>query len=274
MKVIDIKSKMIALGMIAKMQIQMAFVYRLNYFFGILSLFLPIAASYFIWDGVYSNIDSTTSGYDLQSILIYSIVGVGLRLTTNSTIINMIESLVNTGNISLELLKPLSFQARLLFADIGMTIRRVITEFMVVFILSIFLFKLDLSIIKFVNLAYFSVMITLGFILIFLIDYIVGLISFWLTQLWGINFAKRQMMSVFSGSLIPLSMYPAQLVTILEITPFPYIFGFPLDALVKGITPQRFMTIVTIDVVWIIGLFIVGRIIWHFGSKKVFVQGG
>ena len=191
MKVIDIKSKMIALGMIAKMQIQMAFVYRLNYFFGILSLFLPIAASYFIWDGVYSNIDSTTSGYDLHSILIYSIVGVGLRLTTNSTIINMIESLVNTGNISLELLKPLSFQARLLFADIGMTIRRVITEFMVVFILSIFLFKLDLSIIKFVNLAYFSVMITLGFILIFLIDYIVGLISFWLTQLWGINFAKR-----------------------------------------------------------------------------------
>ncbi|MFI3325216.1 MAG: ABC-2 family transporter protein [Clostridia bacterium] len=265
--------KLLALCVVAKLQIQMAFVYRLNYLFGIISLFLPVAASYFIWTGVYSS-GTVDTGYDLQSILLYSVIGVGLRLSTSTNVITLFEGLVNSGNIALELLKPISLQAKILFTTIGDVIQGLLTKFFVVFLLAVFIFRLDILFIQPINILYFVALMLLGFFIVFLIDYLIGLISFWLTQLWGINFAKRQMMSVLSGSLIPLTMYPTALVTVLNYTPFPYIYGYPLDALIMGITSERFLEIVIIDLIWIIGLFVLSRIVWFFGSKKVFVQGG
>jgi ABC-2 type transport system permease protein len=266
--------KFIALCMIAKTQIQLSFVYRINYIFGILSSFLTVFASYCIWSSIYTNNPRSGLEFNLNQILLYSTVGVGIRITTQTGVIGYIQNMVSTGAISVELLKPISLQLRVLFRDVGIIIRRLIFEFLVIFVISILIFRIKLDDITIQNSLFFIVLIILGFIIVFFMDYMISMMSFWVTQLWGFNFAKNQILTVFSGALIPLWVYPKSLKTIIEFTPFPYIYGFPLEALIKGITLERLLEILLIDALWICSFFVIGRILWMRGSKRIFVEGG
>jgi ABC-2 type transport system permease protein len=147
-------------------------------------------------------------------------------------------------------------------------------EFSIIFIVSILVFHIELNEITIQNSLAFILLIGLGFIIVFFMDYMIGMTSFWVTQLWGFNFAKNQILTVFSGALIPIWVFPDGLKKIVEFTPFPYIYGFPLEVLIKGITLERLLEILLIDALWICFFFVIGRILWMRGSKRIFVQGG
>lgn len=267
-------NKFRALLKIANAQIHTELMYRMNYLIGLLKTFIFISAIYFLWKTLYSNGVVLNTTYDLNSMLIYAIIGSGLRIVTSSFICYYISDLVRTGNISLELLKPISFQARLLFRTIGDISQDLIYKFSIISILTFIVFRVDVSVIRIINVAKFIPLMVCGALIIFLIDYIIGLLCFWLTDLWGVNFFKTQLITILSGALFPLWIYPAMFRSVIELTPFPYIFGYPLDVLIRGATAQEYFRILSIEFIWIAVLFLVGRLIWHKGSKQIFVQGG
>jgi len=249
------KNKLFALLKISKIQIHIELVYRLNYFVGLLKYFLVIAASYFLWHSLYSNGTVGNVNYDFNSMLIYSIAGVGLGMTIKSRLCFYMGGLVRSGNIAIELLKPISFQARLLFRMLGDVAHNIIFQFAIVSTLAIIIFGVDIRVIKIHNVILFIPLMMCGTLITFFMDYIVGLMCFWLTEMWGVDFAKRKLVDILSGSLFPLWVYPVSIRKVMEFTPFPYIFGYPLDVLISGASAQSYIQILLIEILWIVVLF-------------------
>jgi ABC-type uncharacterized transport system permease subunit len=76
---------------------------------------------------------------------LYSIVGVGLRITTQTGVIGYIQNMVSTGAISVELLKPICLQLRVLFRDVGIILRRLLFVFFIIFVISSLIFRTKLN---------------------------------------------------------------------------------------------------------------------------------
>lgn len=108
----------------------------------------------------------------------------------------------------------------------------------------------------------------------YLVDYICGLICFWTTQVWGINYAKKQLMFIFSGAFIPISMFPEQLQSVLNFTPLPYTYSLPLEILLNEIPQGEYWEKILIQLIWCVLLYCLSRIVWNIGVKKVTIQGG
>ncbi|MEK4510180.1 ABC transporter permease [Paenibacillus sp. FSL K6-2524] len=247
--------------------------YRVNYFFSVITFLFPILASYCLWTNLYSQANEYQP-YSINNMLLYSIIGVGMNYCLRSGVVITLEQMVKSGNISLELTRPVSFQLRLLYKDIGVSITNLTLRFCPALILCLIIFKLNLSQISIYGFLCFLLLITFGFLILFLIDFICGLLSFWVNQLWGINFIKNQTITLLSGALIPLWILPEGLKVIFKATPFPFIFGIPIEILISNVDKNIVLSSLITQFFWIIFLFILGRVLWHFGSRRIYVQGG
>ncbi|WP_410499773.1 ABC transporter permease [Chitinibacter sp. S2-10] len=99
--------------------------------------------------------------------------------------------------------------------------------------------------------------IALSFVLLFCIDFVVGLAGFIATDLWGITASKDVVVQFLGGALIPLAFLPAGAQAILHWLPFAHFFNTPVSYLtgqMSDITP------LLIQAVW--ALLFVGAANW------------
>lgn len=267
-------NKLKAYFKITKIQLKFNLVYKVDFWFSLVAMFLKVLMVWFLWNSLYINANDQNFAFSLNNMLLYSVVGIGLNSTLNTGVTKKFNALINKGDIILMLLQPQSLQLRCLAIAIGDVINNLVLKFSIVFIASMIVFKLNISVITIQSFLLFLVLLFLGFIIIFLIDYICGLICFWTTQVWGINYAKKQLIFIFSGAFIPLWMFPMQFQIVLKHTPFPYIFSLPLEVLIGKINQAACVEAIMIQILWIVILFIVSRILWRLGSRIIFVQGG
>ncbi len=69
--------------------------------------------------------------------------------------------------------------------------------------------------------------VLLGFIMTFIVDYCIGLSSFWFVRAEGVRAVFRLLQSVFSGALVPLIFFPSVLQKALFFLPFQYMLYVP-----------------------------------------------
>lgn len=268
-------SKILPYYKIGKNQLKFSLFYKVDFWFSIVGMFLKVLIAVVLWKSLYSGgVREDGVKYTLESMLLYTTLGVGLSATLKTDVVKKMNELVNKGGIITKLIQPLSLQMRFLAQSLGDIVNNLLLKFSLVFILSLAVFKLDISIVKGKNLLGFLLLMALGFLIIFLIDYGCAMLSFWTTQLWGINQGKKQIVGFLSGAFIPLNLFPEKVEMILQYTPFPYIFYLPLNVLLGQVERGFYWRIVLIQLVWVIVLFAITRILWKKGSKTIFVQGG
>ena len=135
------------------------------------------------------------------------------------------------------------------------------------------LFRLALPISPWVWTA-FALSLTLGFFTSFLIDYIIALSDFWLTEVGGFYWSKGSIIAVLGGTYLPLWIYPPALARILEWLPFRGISYTPLAIFVGKIGLEQAPLAFGIQAVWVIVLAWLGQRLYAAAAKKLAVQGG
>jgi ABC-2 type transport system permease protein len=114
----------------------------------------------------------------------------------------------------------------------------------------------------------------LGFLIAFLVDFIFSLAGFWVTETWGIFFAKWSIVDIFGGKFLPLWIFPPGLKQIAFILPFRGIHYTPLAIFVGEVSPQQIPAELGFQALWVILLASLGRFIYAVAVKKLAVQGG
>ncbi|CAN5163659.1 ABC-2 family transporter protein [soil metagenome] len=112
----------------------------------------------------------------------------------------------------------------------------------------------------------------LGAILFALLDSIIGLTSFWFTDVWSTATLFEVLREIFGGTLAPLTLMPQWVQTIANFLPFKYIFYIPTQILTHKSTNPLFD--VLFQFVFVILFLLIYKFVWKIGIKRYESIGG
>ena len=93
-----------------------------------------------------------------------------------------------------------------------------------------------------------------AWLLVFLSDYLVGLLAFWTSQTGAFIMGFYGLRVLLSGIVAPLAMFPTSVQAILEWTPFPYMLNFPTAILTRSVSASELWFGFGVQAFWVAAL--------------------
>lgn len=119
----------------------------------------------------------------------------------------------------------------------------------------------------------FLLLSLIGGALIFaIIQAIIGIMAFWMTEVWPMAEMNDMLIQLFGGMLAPITLLPVFIQNISVYLPFRYIFFEPV-AIVLGKQPNP-MDIILKQWIFIVILYAIYKILWKVGIRKYEGTGG
>lgn len=181
-------------------------------------------AQVFIWKAVYTGRE-TIAGFSLQNMLFYF----GAATIITYLIMDFadwnLQMLIHTGRFLTFALRPLSHQFFALSQKVGHRALGFLFEFIPVWLIFALVFRIPLLPAR----PFWAVLsIGLGFMMMFFVNYSVGILAFWLTRTDGIRSLFRIFRDVLAGAFIPLTFFPDAIQKVLFFLPFQFITYVPV----------------------------------------------
>lgn len=245
--------------------------YRFDYFMEIINVIITIVVYLCIYKALYADAKDI-DGITFQMVATNFVISLGL---SNAFQYNemFLQDKIHDGSITNEFLKPVNFIFRMLWENIGEGIFKVVFNFLPAMIFILFYTRLcpPKSILNFLVML---VSIIFGYLILWLISFIVQTWSFWLFSVWGIITIKNVFVNILSGSLLPIWFMPDILRKIIAFTPFESIYFTPVRIYLGELSGGDILSRMGIQILWIIVLAMIANIFWKKGCKKLVVQGG
>ncbi len=253
----------------AKMMLEDVIIYRADVISRLISWTSRFLNSAFLWIAILnSNENGVVGGYDLQEALTYFLlmqVVTGFVFTSSGF---RFADDIQSGNLSGRLVQPLYYPLLVISTELGRTFFYFITNSIIcvaIYLLFRDYFSFHLS-------GGFLVLGILSMILAFLMNFalnsMIGMLAFWISSSRRLIYHFFAIITLLSGVLIPLEFFPDKLEYALRLSPFPYIFYFPVHMVQSlewnaelrlGLALQAGYTVL------LIGLM---ALQYHFGLKK------
>jgi ABC-2 type transport system permease protein len=252
--------------------LQIALAYRVRFFLSLLSGLIQVLVLYYIWRVVYAD-QPSLNGFTLSSMVTYIFISYIVRNLYSFYTETNISRSIRDGSVALELLKPLNYQVARFFESLGSVLVEGILAGSLVLALGFGLFRITPP----PNLAagvLFGISLGLSLLVNFALSYLVGLVAFWTTSLFGIINSKRVIMDFFSGGLVPLAFFPAWLETITLALPFYTVVHVPVSIYLGKLAGREAYEALLQQALWAAALWGLGSLMWAQASKKITIYGG
>jgi ABC-2 type transport system permease protein len=225
----------------------------------------------FFWRAIYAD-TSTISGLGLDQTIRYILLAfIFMPLTANDLVWDFGSNL-REGLIIHHLLRPVNFQAMHYAQALGGLVTRLVLQSPML-VVAVLLFGLKLPTDLTTWLA-FIVSAILGFTVMFFFNWFLACFTFYTTEIWGLGVLIEGMNFFLSGALVPLVMMPGWLQSIVLSFPFAQALAVPIG-LLTGITPlSNAPHAWFIQVLWIIGMWVISTLFFRVAVRKITVQGG
>ena len=246
--------------------------YRLNFVMWRLRVVMQLFVVYFMWWAILSS-RQELFGYTQSMLLTYILLTAAVRTLVMGTTTMEIGAIINQGNLSNFLLKPLNFVNYYVARDVAdkaLNLAFAIVEiFLVVIILRppVFL-QTDMFVIGLSTAA-----IAVGIVLYFIFSYILGLLGFWTPDIWAPRFLSFVIIEFFAGGLFPLDILPKPLFMLSQSLPFYYFIYFPIKVYLGQLSPMAVGTGLFVGALWVMALWYGARLIWIKGLRLYTAEG-
>jgi ABC-2 type transport system permease protein len=256
---------------IAKKAFQNNLAYRIDYLAGLINTIVMIFVNIAIWKAIYEE-EEVLGGVQLKIIITYIILGF-LMQCIFAMDDYFIENKVRTGLISSDLLKPISFRVYIFFYHLGSSFFKITLQLAPALIVSLLLFDL-LPAFSFKMGVLFAVSCILGYLVLYSLNFLVWISSFWFYWTFSLVTIKDALITVLSGALVPLWFMPQWLYDFIKMTPFDSIYYIPISIYLGQIPTNEIVFNILKQVLWIGILTVIGQLLWKAATKKLVVQGG
>lgn len=223
---------------------------------------------YFIWRSVFSH-SETVNGYTFSQMLAYF----GIVTLIHYCIMDFadwnLQMLIHTGRFITFMLRPVSHRYFALSQKIGHRVLGFSLEFVPVYLLFYLVFGILLIP---ANIIWTLLSVCLGFMMMFLVDYCIGITGFWLVRTGGVRRMFLLLRDIFAGTFIPLTFFPDSIQNILFVLPFQYISYVParvfLGSYELGGIRVDIPQIVAIQALAVLLMWAVSEVMWRLGIRK------
>ena len=218
-----LKQKLDACWTIGFVTIKEYIVYRTHMMVSIFVGPVYFIVQYFIWTAVYAGTDTLAGIEYMQMIRYFGATSLLGYMIWDSADWNL-SMLIRTGKFLTFALRPINHRFFAFSQKFGHRILGTLIEFLPCALIFVLLFKIDM---RPAHTGWLILSIIFAFLMYFLVNYCLGLASFWIVESGGLRSFYSLVASVFSGMLIPLVFFPKPLQIIQFFLPFQYISYVP-----------------------------------------------
>ncbi len=224
-----------------------------------------------IWTAVYAG-RGVSAGVELHELIAFITLVQLQTWLMFPRIAGYIQERVHDGTIALDLARPVPFLGQLLAHQLGGTaayLPFVLLAVPFAFVLGGFAPPASWP----AGLLYL-LSFGLGYLVAALIGMLLGLVSFWTVQTWGVINIYEYTNQFFTGALVPLWFFPARLRQIADLLPFQAQAFIPLSIYLGQVPARAIPAARGVQAVWVVVLSGVAWGMWQHAMRRVVIQGG
>lgn len=249
-------------------------VYRMSVLMWRVRRFLAALMSLTIWSTIYasSQTGATPFGYTQSAMISYIFLVSLMQNIVMATALNGLAQDVYTGQISNQLLKPVSLTGYLVMQELADKLKNtsaMVFEFAALFLI----FKPEL-VFPTVGIVFLFAVWTVGAIILnFCISLLFGCLGFWSPETWAPRFLFYTLLQFAAGQLFPLDVLPTLVQKIMYATPLPYLSFVQTQLFLGKLDGAAQLRHSLTLLVWILVLGLLAQFIWKKGLKDYDAAG-
>lgn len=247
-------------------------VWRAHFILTLVSNLVYIVILYFLWKSIYGS-SPTLNDMTFNEVFVYMTVTSSIYVLFRAWLDWDVSHRIIDGTITTQLTKPLDHQFMMLADALGMILNNglVITIPSMIVLFGVFGASIPVG----WNVVFFCLSLPMACLLSLLIDYAIGLTSFYTESLWGISTTKDIVVLVLSGGLVPLRFFPEGIRNVLAYLPFQAIYHTPAGILTdSSLSVMDYVSMLGIQAIWAVVLLVVSRLFFAQAVKAVTINGG
>jgi ABC-2 type transport system permease protein len=216
-----------------------------------------------LWSSITSNASFSSQQVSFSYLIDYFAIVMAInRILAFGSVATKVSEIISSGQLAIYLVRPMHLWWIILAQSLAETLVVLLSTFPFLIILLV-----QSNLFHLTRLGGFVILLLIGNYLQFWFFFILGCLGFWLEQIKGILYAVGLTMSIVTGAVIPLNLFPDWLKAILDLTPFPYFLYVPTYSLLTPSSTQTWSQILSI-VFWMVLLTVGAMAVFRLGLKR------
>lgn len=253
-------------------------VYRADFAFGTLIRFLPIVTQIFLWGAIYAvgteGARGRMNGYTYPDMVAYYLLAmVGRAFSSMPGLADGIALDVREGTVKKYLTQPIDMLGYLFW-------HRVAHKLVYYFVATgpfVLVFYLCRSYFPGwpdgFTIAAWLLSLLMAFMVGFLLEALIGLVSFWFLEVSSLVFIYMMINYILSGHMIPLD-WLGEFGEWVRYLPFQYLAYFPAAVMLGRYTHDQLIFELGVEACWVTGLLVACRLSFARGVRRYGAFGG
>ncbi|MBO8164650.1 MAG: ABC-2 family transporter protein [Brevibacillus sp.] len=246
--------------------------YRVNYYSGIIIYGINIGAYYFLWKAIYAG-QQNLAGMNVEQMTVYVAIAWMSRAFYFNNIDFEIAQDVREGKVAIEMIRPYHYLSVKTAQAFGEGLFRLL----------FFAIPGMLLVSLFLPLAFppspaawgvYLVSLLLAFLINTELNLLTGVLTFFFFRNDGMMRAKRVIVDLLSGLILPISFFPGWAQAIMNWLPFQAINYYPSMIFAGAIDPLQAGDVILLQSIWTVGLLLPLTALWRRARRNLVVQGG
>lgn len=256
---------------LAKMQFKYYNIYKSNFYLFTINRLVEVIVYIFVWQAIY-NQTGNTSGFTLSQMVTYYILAISFSSIAIWGINEIMAHSIRNGQINKELLNPLTYFQYYFGVNLG-EIAFAIVIGIATFIICALFWQLVLP----ANLLDFLLcifVILLGIPITFFIQMIVGTVGFYTNSIWGMQILRKAIITIFSGIIAPISMFPEWFQNLSQYLPFKELIYTPINIWLGQVSYNEIIFVIIKQIIWGFILYAIAKLFFNHAVKNITINGG
>lgn len=256
---------------IAKQNAKEGLYYRFDLLLYVFNFIVEITVYVFIWLAIYQN-GNQILGMTFEQVTTYYILVVALNPIISWGINEIMGNAIREGEVLRELLNPVSYFSYYFGIRMGELIESFIVGILTFVICAILFGVLPPN--GILNFLFFILVIFLAIVVVYFFELILGMTAFYTNSIWGVEVLKRAVLSIFSGMIAPIALFPESLQKIANVLPFKDCIYTPINIYFGELNLIQIGQVLLKQGLWIIILYIIAKGLFHKAIKNITINGG
>lgn len=243
--------------------------YIQDFFLRIMSIPFEMLIVYYLWNFIYLNSGNSVFSLSFNQVILYFLIQRLLgRAISHTEISEKIQDEINRGGIITYLVRPITYQS----SWMARVSPQALIDFIIGFIIILLVFLFTGNILFDIRLLLFIVAVVTGYFISLQLNYLIGIITFWIRRTDSIWWIYSLIFSLVSGALVPLSIFREDYFSLLMFLPFQAVYFLPAIILVNfNLKTQSIYLFISI--MWALMLYFLNQRIWYHGVKHFTADG-
>ena len=246
--------------------------YRANFISSFLFSLISFGVNTLLWLAIAIKNNNMLLGID--GIISYYFVTLIVSNITSTSSVAKISDDIRLGELSKYIIKPYNYTLYQLMVDMPQRIIFITMNLIPILIIYTTLYKYMCFSINIEKLFMMLLLLIVGYLINFFIDFSIGLYSFYFSKVSSLYTSLKVVKNIFAGIVFPLIMLPPDVLSVFKILPFAYISYIPTMFLIQNISIEIILEQMVIGTIWLLTLIISSVILWKKGIERYCAFGG